>query len=98
MTDQHTMTNEEIDRWWAERMGAGEYRKYPEDCCQVCGWPLYESIEEGCTRDSCCERPIPKKPKFSPSTSWADFGVVYEWMRRRGWRFAAWPAWRMKTQ
>lgn len=28
--------------------------------CPVCGWPLKQTIAEGCTAGNCCERPTPK--------------------------------------
>lgn len=28
--------------------------------CRVCGWPLTDSTEKGCTRDSCSMRPPPR--------------------------------------
>lgn len=30
-----------------------------ESRCTVCGWPLYPTIEEGCTVNSCSMRPRP---------------------------------------
>ena len=28
--------------------------EFPSDRCGRCGWPLYETLEEGCTREVCC--------------------------------------------
>jgi hypothetical protein len=30
--------------------------------CVRCGWPLWESIEKGCTADNCSMRPLPPLP------------------------------------
>ena len=29
--------------------------------CKRCNWPIYETIEEGCTETNCCMRPVPKR-------------------------------------
>lgn len=34
---------------------------WDESRCRICGWPLKQSIEEGCTSDSCSMRPVPEK-------------------------------------
>lgn len=31
------------------------------DRCKWCGWPLKDETREGCTKDSCSQRPHPKK-------------------------------------
>lgn len=29
--------------------------------CEICGWPLRDKVEDGCTKESCSMRPCPKK-------------------------------------
>jgi len=82
MTDNpDTMTNEELAQAWAEMMG----------------WKLGKDFEP-------CRRMLPDvyyvlrgefwceihDIGFSPSTSWADFGITYEWMRGREWWAQIW--------
>jgi hypothetical protein len=71
MTGQeHALTNEELDRWWAERL---ELTRVVNDY----GDHHWEGL------DGIIFEEYP-----SPSTSWADFGVCYEFMRGRGWKAA----------
>ena len=35
------------------------YARAPEDRCQVCGWPLAATMEEGCVPGNCSMRPKP---------------------------------------
>ena len=35
--------------------------------CSVCSWPLFGSIEEGCTPESCSMRPRPKEKAEAPA-------------------------------
>jgi hypothetical protein len=41
----------------AEVMGI----KWDEKRCRICGWPLYERIEQGCVLENCCLRPAPAR-------------------------------------
>lgn len=34
--------------------------------CEVCGWPLADSVERGCVAGNCSMRPVPKKPHSLP--------------------------------
>lgn len=34
--------------------------QWDESRCRVCGWPIRATIEEGCTIESCSQRPLPK--------------------------------------
>jgi hypothetical protein len=35
-------------------------REVDKNRCGVCGWPLYPTIDQGCTAESCSERPLPR--------------------------------------
>ena len=40
--------------------GAAQFTAtFPPDRCRICGWPLVEKIQDGCTRKSCSQRPAP---------------------------------------
>ncbi len=41
-------------------------RKWDEWRCRICGWQLKESIEDGCTVESCSLRPAPEKRADEP--------------------------------
>ena len=34
---------------------------WDETRCRICGWPIAESIEKGCTKEDCSMRPRPKR-------------------------------------
>ena len=73
MKNPDTMTNEELDRAWAEAIG---WRLQPE-------WgadkePAWVDAEG---RWKCWPAHLP-----SPSTNWSHWGLVYEFMVEKGWR------------
>lgn len=35
-------------------------REVDKTRCGICGWPLYPATEQGCTAESCSERPLPR--------------------------------------
>lgn len=60
---------------------------FPHDRCGICGAPLHELIEEGCTAWSCALRPPPAQradaiPRYSDDLTWA--WLVIETLHARG--------------
>ncbi len=47
-----------LDASVAEALG----KKWDENRCKICGWPLKETMEEGCVKGDCSMRPVPKPP------------------------------------
>jgi hypothetical protein len=39
----------------------GSLPQFPADRCRVCRWPLVENIKDGCTKESCSQRPAPSR-------------------------------------
>jgi len=77
--DPDTMTPQELDEAWACAIG---WRLQPE-------WgadkePAWVDAEG---RWKCWPAHLP-----SPSTNWSHWGLVYEFMVGKGWKFAAWPS------
>lgn len=65
--------------------------KFPEDHCPVCGWTLADTPEQGCTKNSCSLRPVPRRraddpPLYSTRLD-AAFLIVDHLQRKHGWRF-----------
>ena len=41
-------------------------RDFDKTRCRVCGWPLKQTVEEGCTTESCSMRPAPQRRADEP--------------------------------
>lgn len=46
--------------------------------CPVCGWPLHEKVEEGCTEESCSQRPVPARRADQPLPYSSDPVVAFQ--------------------
>jgi hypothetical protein len=65
--DNQSMTVDAVLVLAADRIKAGNWREKasapPDDesRCAVCGWPLRDTIDEGCVRANCSQRPRPDR-------------------------------------
>lgn len=70
---------DKMTQFFAGVMGIG---KWDESRCRICGWPLVEKIEDGCTKESCSMRPVPDKRAdemtLTPSLNDPDFRKWWE--------------------
>ncbi|OPX96073.1 MAG: hypothetical protein A4E60_03517 [Syntrophorhabdus sp. PtaB.Bin047] len=57
---------------------------FDETRCRVCGWPLKQTIEEGCTAESCSMRPAPQRRADEPPdySRPADLYEFFSWLCR----------------
>lgn len=63
-------------------------RTWDEMRCRVCGWPVKQSVGEGCTAGSCSMRPAPSTRADEPahySTDPAASDKLLDRMRELGW-------------
>lgn len=61
---------------------------WDEARCRICGWPLYERIDQGCMKESCSMRPRPAKCADEPPPYSTDIAVAWrivEAINARGW-------------
>ena len=76
-------------------------RDFDKTRCRVCGWPLKQTVEEGCTTESCSMRPAPQRradepPDFSDPShrdeffTWLTKERPEMWLNFRHFAFKAW--------
>jgi hypothetical protein len=74
---------QEYDRLFAAILGKG---KWDEARCRICGWPLKQTMIEGCTADSCSQRPVPVRRAdtlvWSPSLDGEITKEVRDWFAK----------------
>lgn len=51
---------------------------WDERRCRICGWPLYESVDQGCVQGNCCLRPAPKTRADGTSPYSTDRGLIWD--------------------
>ena len=50
---------------------------WDETRCRICGWPIAESIEKGCTKEDCSMRPRPKRRADEHSNFSTDIAAAW---------------------
>ena len=73
-------------------------RDFDKTRCRVCGWPLKQTVEEGCTTESCSMRPAPQRradepPSFSDSRHRDEFFTWLAKERPEMWEDFFWWCW-----
>lgn len=48
------VSDQQLSKWIRNKL-----HPWDESRCRICGWPLKPTIEEGCTQESCSQRPAP---------------------------------------